>query len=86
MKRKHQDLVDYWELKINESHMGVDWAEAYDHCWRCGDGVSNTKRLERCHIIPDSLGGLNKPENLVLLCNFCHNEAPDVLDKDIMWD
>ena len=86
MKKKHQDLVDYWELKINESHMGIDWAEAHNHCWRCGEGVSSTSRLERAHIIPDSLGGLDKPENLVLLCNLCHNEAPDIADKNVMWD
>ena len=83
MNNKHQDLVDYWELKKYEGDMGTDWDEAHKRCWRCGHDSS---RLERCHIIPKSLGGSNKPENLVLLCNPCHKEAPDVTNKDSMWD
>lgn len=34
-------------------------------------------RLQRCHIIPNMLGGEDKPENLFLMCPQCHSETPD---------
>jgi hypothetical protein len=40
--------------------------------------------LERCHIIPRSMGGLDKPRNLVLLCKKCHKTSPDLLKKKYM--
>lgn len=41
-------------------------------------GLSASKSfLNRCHIIPHSAGGEDKPENLFLLCERCHVEAPD---------
>lgn len=60
----------------------MDWSEAGSRCWRCG----YEKDLERCHIIPDSLGGKDEPSNLVLLCKRCHAEGPNVTDPEIMWD
>lgn len=74
--------VDYWSRRIDECGLSVDWAEADTHCWRCGC----EKHLERCHIVPDSLGGKDTPENIVLLCKRCHAEGPNVTDPDIMWD
>jgi hypothetical protein len=32
------------------------------------------------------LGGADSPENLVLLCNECHHDAPDVGDPSYMLD
>ena len=81
-KIKHQDLVDYWSSRIYEGDLGTDWDEGHKRCWRCG----YTNYLERCHIIPKSLDGLNTPDNLVLLCNTCHREAPDINDSDVMFD
>ena len=49
-----------------------------------GDVLKKFK-LQKCHIIPDSLGGLDDPSNLVLLCNRCHREAPNVKDEEIIW-
>jgi len=69
-------------VRIDECVLSVDWSEADSHCWRCGC----EKNLERCHIIPDSLGGLDSPNNLVLLCKRCHAENPNVSDPEIMWD
>jgi HNH endonuclease len=40
--------------------------------------------LQRCHLIPHSLGGTDAPDNLVLLCARCHIEAPDVADAEYM--
>jgi len=37
--------------------------------------------LQRCHIVPDALGGEDVPENLFLLCRHCHGEAPDIGDR-----
>lgn len=34
-------------------------------------------KLNRCHIIPGALGGEDKPENLFLMCDSCHEHSPD---------
>ena len=86
-KREHiktplSEIIAYWEQHVDECGLSVDWAEAGSHCWRCG----YEKNLERCHIIPDSLGGKDEPSNLVLLCKRCHAEGPNVADPEIMWD
>ena len=40
--------------------------------------------LQRCHLVPDAIGGPDGPRNIVLLCARCHAEAPDVGDADYM--
>ncbi|NUQ76099.1 MAG: HNH endonuclease [Polyangiaceae bacterium] len=77
-----KDIVEYWSRHESESGLGVDWSEAHKRCWRCG---YQSKRLQRCHIIPASRGGPTTPENLVLLCRRCHREAPNVADSRFMW-
>ena len=91
-KRTHQNMpshlaiFSYWRDKVYEGDIGIDWEdEAYKRCWRCGRISKNRNATQRCHIIPSSLGGANEPENLVLLCDFCHKEAPNVNCKDTMW-
>jgi hypothetical protein len=42
--------------------------------------------LDRCHLIPRKLGGSDTPDNLVLLCQACHHDAPDVGDPQYMLD
>jgi len=64
IKTKKRDIVDYWSKIKDECLLSVDWSEAETRCWRCG----YQKRLQRCHIIPNSLGGKDTPSNLVLLC------------------
>lgn len=44
----------------------------------------NASGLERAHIVPDSLGGLGTPENMVLLCKPCHVDSPDWPDPSEM--
>lgn len=34
-------------------------------------------KLNRCHIVPRSIGGSERAENLFLLCEKCHLESPD---------
>lgn len=82
IKTSINDIVKYWAKYKNESDFSFDFSEAHEICWRCGC----KKNLERCHIIPDSLGGKDEPSNLVLLCKRCHIDNPNVADPDIMWN
>ncbi|VDN46675.1 HNH endonuclease [Petrocella atlantisensis] len=82
IKTKKEDIVDYWFTNIDESDFSVDASEALERCWRCG----YKRKLQRCHIIPDSLGGKDEPSNYVLLCERCHIDNPNVNDTEIMWD
>lgn len=82
IKTTIQQAIEYWSKRVNESDLSVDWAEADTHCWRCGC----EKNLERCHIVPDSLGGEDDPSNIVLLCKRCHIDGPNVKDSEVMWD
>lgn len=82
IKTTIQEAIDYWIEFVDECDLSVDWSEADTHCWRCGC----EKHLQRCHIIPDSLEGEDCPENIVLLCERCHAEGPNVTDPEIMWD
>lgn len=82
IKTKKKEIVDYWAKHIDECGLSIDFSEAHELCWRCGC----KRNLERCHIIPDSLGGEDKPSNFVLLCKRCHLDNPNVADSEIMWD
>lgn len=82
IKTTKKQIVDYWSSIEDECGLSVDWAEAEERCWRCG----YKKKLQRCHIIPDSLGGKDEPSNLVLLCERCHIDAPNIESKTFMWD
>ena len=81
MKTTHREIVDYWSQTQDECGLSVDWAEAETRCWRCAEETN----LQRCHIIPRSLRGSERPSNLVLLCLKCHREAQNVTDPDFMW-
>lgn len=39
-----------------------------------------TDKYERCHIIPEALGGKDEPSNLFLLCPECHSLSPDTIN------
>ncbi len=82
IKTKKEEIVAYWVKYQDECGLSVDWSEADCRCWRCGYEAS----LQRCHIIPASLGGADEPGNLVLLCARCHAKGPNVVDPEIMWD
>ena len=77
-----KQAIDHWEGIVSELDMGCDWAEAAIMCWRCGC----ERTTQKCHIIPKSLGGSDKPENIVALCAMCHDEAPNVTDPNAMWE
>jgi len=82
IKTTRREIVEYWFSRVYEGDLSVDAAEAHERCWRCGC----KKALERCHIVPDSLGGKDEPENLVLLYKRCHADDPNVSDPEVMWD
>lgn len=77
------DAIDYWSQRIYEGDTGIDWGDdtAKNHCWRCGCKRS----LQKCHIVPKSLGGSDDVSNLIPLCAMCHDEAPNVNDPNAMW-
>jgi Zn finger protein HypA/HybF involved in hydrogenase expression len=81
MKTTFREIAEYWASHHNESSLSIDWFDAEILCWRC----SEKRNLERCHIIPRSLGGSEEPNNLILLCKECHSEAPNVNDSTFMW-
>ena len=82
IKTTKKQIVDYWDTHADESDLSIDFSEADKRYWRCGC----KRHLQRCHIIPDSLGGKDEPSNFVLLCSRCHLDNPNVADKEIMWD
>ena len=73
-----QDCVDFWKDRVDECDLGVDFSGATTNCWRCG----YLRKLQKCHIVPKSLGGKDEPENIIPLCYQCHDEMPDVHDKE----
>lgn len=87
-----KQISEYWKKNSNipEVDLNFDWADSDTHCWNCGKNKKSSDnkivRLERCHIIPKSLGGLDEPSNYVLLCKSCHKDAPNTINKNDMWD
>ena len=81
MTTKIPDIVSYWIDKKDDSSLGMERKDAHERCWRCG----HKSRLEKCHIVPKSIGGSDDPFNLILLCNKCHKEAPNVNDSNFIW-
>lgn len=91
-------IAEYWyDQKISHNWFS-DINEPC--CWACGDffnhnrSVANDSErekawekspLQKCHITPKSLGGSDKPENLVLMCAHCHDKAPDTTNPEILF-
>lgn len=98
MKRKHingYSIFEYWSKKDDLS--GVPWIldHGEKECFMCGfladeikegeklkDFWNKPSKLEKAHIIPHSLGGVEEPFNMIFLCGQCHQEAPDTIDYD----
>ena len=90
VRQKRDDLREPdWIPVVN------DWSEP--SCWACGKPIDTGKeaddpekiwgfrkvreRLNRCHIVPDSCGGFDQPDNLFLLCSQCHVVSPDTTNR-----
>lgn len=59
----------YYEIKYDIS--SVDTSR--ERILRCWEKIP----LQRCHIVPRSLGGKDSVENLFLMCRECHDLAPN---------
>lgn len=63
------------------------------HCWACNKTIRSGSTgynvpdlgLQRCHVIPHSLGGSNHPSNLILMCSPCHAASPDTNEELYFW-
>ena len=66
----------------NNNYDYVHWGEnepiGKESLTRCLSSWNKASFLERCHIIPKSLGGTDDASNLLLLCKPCHKESPDL--------
>ena len=72
---KKEEIVEYWKSNSSKINIKPSWDNAINACWICGFET----RVERCHIIPDCLGGEPIPSNLVLLCKLCHEGNPETI-------
>ena len=76
--------IKYWRDKLNISELAInDWEHAFDVCWACG---RNTRRVQRCHIIPKSISKKEAAAKYVIpMCPQCHDESPDVRDSSYLF-
>ncbi|OWJ67929.1 HNH endonuclease signature motif containing protein [Inquilinus limosus] len=56
----------------------ADWSDILDGWQRIP--------LQRCHIVPRSLGGTDEPDNLFLMCRECHDLAPNTTLHEIFFE
>jgi hypothetical protein len=81
VKQWIKDAIAYWEPRVYEGDIGCDWDEADVRCWRCG----YLRSCQKCHIVPQSLGGSDESRNLIPLCADCHDEMPNTDDAAEVW-
>ena len=70
-------------IKVEKGVKYFEWLDNgdFDSIWSCKALTSN---VERAHIIPRALGGSDTdPSNLFLLCPKCHEESPDINNKNL---
>lgn len=79
---RNEDIVNYWRDSAWFLDLNISPERAASCCWRCG----SMQDIQRCHIVPDALGGGSAESNLVLLCARCHAEGPNLQDEKIMFD
>lgn len=53
---------------------------------KCVKNWDNNKCvLEKCHIVPLVLGGVDEISNIVLLCPECHRHNPNINNEKLYW-
>ena len=77
-----KEIIKYHSDNASELQLNVDICDLAIRCWRCGE----IRRLHRCHVVPASAGGEDIPSNYVLLCNACHEVAPNINNPKRMFD
>lgn len=68
----------HYGTKYDIKRSDAGWHEIFE-CW-------NSIPLQRCHIVPRSLGGTDEVANLFLMCRECHDPAPNTNIPEIFFD
>jgi hypothetical protein len=68
----------HYGTKYDVRRPDVGWDKILQ-CW-------NNIPLQRCHIIPRSLGGTDHASNLFLMCRECHDLAPNTNIPEIFFE
>lgn len=55
---------------------------AWPACFACHEGADRWSDLERAHLVDRCSGGLDGPQNLVMLCSGCHGRMPSFYPGD----
>ena len=79
------DLLEEQELTWEDLEKLEIPSNAKYRCWRCAD-LRRQGKIEKCHIIAHQFEGKDEPSNYVLLCKYCHEQSPDVVDKNAIWE
>lgn len=67
---------NWWGTKYDNENINASLNEIKE-LW------NKVTHLQRCHIIPKSLGGTDEPSNLFLMCRECHDRAPNTTSREI---
>lgn len=67
----------HYGIKYDIRRPNESWDKILD-CW-------NKVPLQRCHIVPRSLGGTNDVSNIFLMCRECHDLAPNSSIPEIFF-
>jgi HNH endonuclease len=68
----------YYGTKYDVRRSNADWAKIL----RGWDRIP----LQRCHVVPQSLGGTDDVDNLFLMCRECHDLAPNTSIPAILFE
>lgn len=68
----------HYDAKYDIRDPNARWAKVLA-CWE-------RVPLQRCHIVPRSLGGSNKASNLFLMCRECHDLQPNTSVRAVFFD
>jgi len=68
----------HYDSKYDISSPDTNW----ERILRCWEKIP----LQRCHIVPRSLGGKDSVENIFLMCRECHDLAPNTAIVDLFFE
>lgn len=71
--RREEQIIRACTIKKNGQENDFDFKKLWGY-------PEITKKYERCHIVPEALGGKDEPSNLFLLCPECHSLSPDTVN------
>lgn len=91
----HYQIMQHWKDKKIQGNPVIQDV-LIPECWACGliiedlsDSLETKElwnsigaKLQKCHIIPKALAGTFNEDNIFLMCDKCHQEAPNTINKD----